>query len=155
VHFSLGLGESNIGDILMADQVALETARKAKRKRKRGGKVHVGPIISDVAGRTDEHAMNVPENSYVLPADIVSGLGEGNTAAGMKVIDRMFPLKRARGGSVPIMAAGGEIVLSPEQLKERFGDDMTKAHATMDAWVKHERNKLIGTLQKLPGPAQD
>lgn len=132
---------------------ALETARRAKRAR--GGGVHVGPIISEVAGRTDHHPMNVPENSYVVPADIVSGLGEGNTAAGMRVIDRMFPLKRAKGGSVPIMAAGGEVILSPDQLRERFGDDMTHAHATMDAWVKHERNKLIDTLQRLPGPAQD
>ena len=51
---------------------------------------HVGPITMAVGGRTDHIPMNVLEGSYVLPADIVSGLGEGNTLAGTKLIDNMF-----------------------------------------------------------------
>ena len=47
--------------------------------------VHVGPIHSAVAGRTDHLPMHVPSGAYVLPADIVSAMGEGNTAAGFKV----------------------------------------------------------------------
>lgn len=43
-----------------------------------------------VGGRTDHIPMNVLEGSYVLPADIVSGLGEGNTLAGSKILDNMF-----------------------------------------------------------------
>lgn len=51
---------------------------------------HYGIINMAVGGRTDHIPMNVLEGSYVLPADIVSGLGEGNTLAGSKIIDNMF-----------------------------------------------------------------
>lgn len=136
---------------------AMEIARKIRRAR--GGAVHVGPIISEVAGRTDHHNMNVPSGAYVVPADVTSGLGEGNTLSGMKVIEAMFPHPHANGGSVgepvPIAAAGGEVVLSPEQLKAKFGGDLDYAHKAMDAWVKHERKKIIKTMSKLPGPAKD
>ena len=132
--------------------VAMETARKA---RKRGGKVHVGPIIGDTGGRADKVAMDVPDGSYIVPADVVSGLGQGNTGAGLKTINKMFPVRKAKGGAVSIMAAHGETVISPEQLKERFGDDLDHAHAIMDHWVKQERQNIIKTMQELPGPAQD
>ena len=51
---------------------------------------HYGTINMAVGGRTDHIPMNVLEGSYVLPADIVSGLGEGNTLAGSKILDSMF-----------------------------------------------------------------
>lgn len=133
--------------------VALETARKTKRAK--GGKVHSGPIIGNTGGRADKVPLDVPNNSYVIPADIVSGLGQGNTEAGMKTINKLFPTRRAKGGAVSIMAAHGETVISPEQLEAKFGGDLKHAHAVMDAWVKHERQNLIKTLQELPGPAQD
>jgi len=138
--------------------VAMETARKARRKRADGGKVHVGPIISHVAGRTDHHDMNVPNGAFVIPADVVSGLGEGNSLAGMKVIEHMFPHPNGGGSSgepVPIAAAGGEVVLSPEQLTAKFGGDLDHAHKAMDAWVVHERKNIVKTMSKLPGPAKD
>lgn len=53
-------------------------------------KVHVGPIHSHVAGRTDHLNMHVRSGSYVLPADIVSSLGEGNTMTGFKVAKNLF-----------------------------------------------------------------
>lgn len=132
---------------------AMDIARRVKRAK--GGAVHVGPIKGHTGGRADKVPMHVPEGSYVVPADVVSGLGEGNTDAGQKAIAKMFPSHRARGGAVPIMAAHGETIISPEQLKARFGDDLDHAHAIMDEWVKHERAQLIETLQRLPGPAQD
>lgn len=48
------------------------------------------PINSEVPGRTDQIPASVPTGSYVLPADVVSGLGEGNTLAGAAVISRML-----------------------------------------------------------------
>lgn len=51
---------------------------------------HSGPIMSAVAGRTDHHPMNVKSGAYVLPADHVSSLGQGNTASGMAVLGHMF-----------------------------------------------------------------
>jgi hypothetical protein len=34
------------------------------------------------AGRTDTVPMNLPSGSHVIPADIISGLGQGNTLSG-------------------------------------------------------------------------
>lgn len=146
------------GDILM--NTALDTARRTK-KRKRGGKVkvHVGPIIGDTGGRADEVNMSVPSGAYIIPSDVISGLGGGNTLHGMKIIERMFPHPKgsygtSKGEPVPIAAAHGEVSISPEQLKAKFGD-VDHAHKIMDHWVVHERKNIINTMSKLPGPAQD
>lgn len=177
MHRTEHMGSRNLGDILMTD-AALTVARKARRqKRADGGAVHAGPIRSAVAGRTDHHPMNVESGCYVLPADHVSSLGQGNTESGFALVDHMFGppeggagrVKDARGRKgdrkaeggmvsqggdpVPIMAAGGEYVLSPEQIKRRFGD-IDHGHAALDAWVKANREAHIRTLEDLPGPAQ-
>lgn len=154
---------------------ALKVARDIKRaKRADGGAVHVGPIRSSVAGRTDHHPMDVESGSYVLPADHVSSLGEGNTESGFAVLDNMFGEggkrltksdksakgRRAEGGMVsengdpvPIMAAGGEYVVSPAAIERRFGS-LDAGHAALDQWVKANRENHIKTLSSLPGPAQ-
>ena len=49
-----------------------------------------GPISSPVAGRTDHIPMTVPNGSYVLPADHVNHLGQGNTAAGHARLNHAF-----------------------------------------------------------------
>lgn len=51
---------------------------------------HTGPVPSIVPGRTDRHNVSVPAGSYVLPADHVSSLGQGNTQAGYAILNRMF-----------------------------------------------------------------
>ena len=53
-------------------------------------KIHTGPIHSTVAGRTDHLPVHVPSGSYVIPADVISGMGEGNTNAGFKIMRRVF-----------------------------------------------------------------
>ena len=49
-----------------------------------------GLLDSSGYGRTDTLPINVPSGSYVLPADVVSGLGQGNTIAGAKMLDLVF-----------------------------------------------------------------
>jgi hypothetical protein len=49
-----------------------------------------GAILSSVPGRTDAHKTHVASGSYVIPADIVSGRGQGNTIAGAQTLTRMF-----------------------------------------------------------------
>lgn len=53
-------------------------------------KIHKGPIHSSVAGRTDHLPMHVESGSYVIPADIISAMGEGNSMAGFKVAKSIF-----------------------------------------------------------------
>ena len=124
--------------------------------------VHRGPIVSDIPGRTDHVPLAVTPGSYVIPADIVSALGEGNTAAGHKVLDEYFGpaedvSKFALGGlvrPVDILAAGGEHVLTPGQIVRVGGGSLRRGHEILDRFIKSKRSKTIKTLQKLPGPVK-
>lgn len=160
-------------------------------------KMHVGPIHSAVAGRTDHLPMHVPSGSYVIPADIISAMGEGNTIAGFKHMRRMFggqpygqgaqpygheggpygkasaPYDQAAGPygeslqggehhaaggrtqGVPIVAAGGEYVLSPHQVRQVGEGDLDLGHRVLDEFVKRKRAETVDTLKKLPGPKRD
>lgn len=150
---------------------ALDTARRMRAAGgpvETGSKVHVGPIHSDVAGRTDHLPVNVPSGSYVIPADIVSAMGEGNTMAGFKAAGIIFKtpehmkglphIRRAAGGSadtVPIVAAGGEYVISPEDVVYLGEGSLTNGHRMLDEFVKQYRAKTVKTLKALPGPRKD
>ena len=46
-----------------------------------------GFVGSTIPGRTDRHETDLPAGSYVLPADVVSGMGEGNSLAGAARMD--------------------------------------------------------------------
>lgn len=127
-------------------------------------KLHTGAIKAPVAGRTDHLPMHVPSGSYVIPADIVSAIGEGNTAHGFDIVDYMVKQRMASGGDVnemgsgdpvAIVAAGGEYVIPPEAVVGFGGGDMDAGHKALDEWVKFERANTIKTLQKLPPPKKD
>lgn len=163
--------------------IALETARRAKRAA--GGGVFEGPIVSEVPGRTDRHNMDVAAGSYVIPAESVSHLGENNTLAGLKHLKdigahgirklarsakgahdivRKHKLKRALGGAtgdeqtghpIPVVTAGGEHVMSPEEVKVIGDGDVTLGHRLLDNWVVENRKNHVKTLQKLEPPAKD
>lgn len=190
---------SNISEMIHAGHpqkqaiaAALETARRTKAEggpfsvreveyAKPAHMIHTGPIHSPVAGRTDHLPMNVKSGSYVIPADIISAMGEGNTMAGFKIARKMFSSKpysqakqpyaegeqpyaegkpygaRAAGGTTPveIVAAGGEYVIEPEDVMEIGGGDIDHGHEILDHFVKGYRAKTIATLKKLPGPKKD
>lgn len=117
-------------------------------------------------GRTDNIPVNVPNGAYVLPADILSGLGQGNTLAGVKTMDRVLQpiMRHVQGGErkrVPIIAAGGEFIIHPDVVAwvpVYFGDAKTpnlkKGHDMLDRFVKYTRAETHKTLGKLPGPAK-
>jgi hypothetical protein len=158
------VGPRNIGDILMPSDInsALDIARKIRR-RKDGGKVHVGPVVGDTGGRADKVETSVENGSYVIPSETISHLGENNTSAGMKVLERMFPnssarkikVKRAKGGAVPVAIADGEFVVSPADAKRIGGGDLDHGHKVLDNWVMQMRQDHIKTLQGLDPPVKD
>ena len=150
--------------------IALDVARKARSSHAFGGipagyaqggeiiQHHVGPIHSPVAGRTDHLPMHVPSGAYVIPADIISAMGEGNTMAGFKVANDIFgeqPTGRSDGEAVPIVAAGGEYVIHPEKVAELAKGDLDHGHRILDSFVKKMRAKTVATLKALPGPKRD
>ena len=164
---------------------ALAIAYSVRRQnRADGGQVFEGPIVSDVPGRTDNHPMAVAAGSYVIPAEGVSNLGENNTLAGLSRLKKIGApglrkmvhgapgarnvlskhRRRAAGGRTPppqtgqpieINAAGGEHVLTPEEVSVIGDGDVILGHALLDNWVMQNRKNHIRTLQKLPGPAKD
>lgn len=120
-------------------------------------KVWVGPIPSNVCGRTDHLPVNTPSGAYVLPADIVSGLGESNTIAGFDTLTRYFGRQVYDGGELTeVVVAGGEYILAPQTVANRVGGgDLQNGHDVMDEFVKEYRAKTIKTLKALPGPRRD
>lgn len=151
---------------------------KIKKFKAHAPKMHVGPIHSPVAGRTDHLPMQVPSGSYVIPADIISAMGEGNTVAGFKVAKSLFsagfygsgspygatglpygmpsPHKAAGGAAtVPIVAAGGEFVIKPEDVTAIGHGNLDDGHRTLDHFVKQFRKKTVKVLSNLPGPKRD
>lgn len=162
--------------------IALDIARRAKRERAEGGKVFEGPIVSAVPGRTDRHPIEVASGSYVLPSETISHLGENNTLAGLERLKKLGAqgLKRmvrscggaadilrkhkAKGGSVgtngaghaiPVIVAGGEHVLSPQEVAIIGEGDVELGHRLLDNWVMKNRRDHISTLSKLKPPAKD
>lgn len=164
---------SNISELVhsgrpqkQAIAIALDTARRGRASGGMNRKVFHGPIVTPIPGRTDRLPIHVYSGSYVIPADIVSGLGEGNTLAGYEAIKRMFGhhLKAKYGlrGSfhedrevVPVIVAGGEYILTPDEVEAAGDGDLDAGHAVLDAFVKSQRRALRKKLSKLPGPAQD
>jgi hypothetical protein len=126
-----------------------------------GGAVHEGPITErNDGGRTDTYETDVRQASYVVPSDIVSALGQGDTNAGYRVLTHMFgphaPGHAAPGErTVPIVAAGGEFIIGPEAVARVGRGDIKAGHDALDAWVRVERRKNIQKLRRLPGPSRD
>lgn len=158
---------SNIAEMIRAghphDQSVAAALSNARKTRAEGGalqadeKIHVGPIHSPVAGRTDHLPINVPSGSYVLPADIISAMGEGNTMAGFRVANKVFGMQEA-GDEPPteVVVAGGEYIISPENVASRVGGgDLNIGHRNLDGFVLKYRDLTVQTLKKLPGPKKD
>ncbi len=152
------------------------------RQAERGMTHESGLLNSAVPGRTDQLNKLVPAGAYVIPADVVSGLGEGNTMAGANVMQRVLgtgphgiplphmgghmgppsapaPYKEPRasggqatGGHVPVVLAGGEFCVHPDDVKRIGGGNIKKGHRILDAFVLHARKQTIKDLKGLKGP---
>jgi len=136
--------------------IALSVARRAHKAD--GGGVFSGFIPGTTGGRTDNKPINVESGAYVIPADVLSGLGEGNSHAGAAALHKMFgmDITKADGGPVgeptPIVAASGEMVVPPGAVAGVGGGDVERGHKVLDALVLHVRKKTIKKLKSLPKP---
>lgn len=112
-----------------------------------GGEV-LGGVRGPTGGRADMLPVDVPAGSYVIPADVVGALGEGNTEAGMTKLEGYFGRSRkAAGGEVvPILISHGEFVVGPEGVAKVGGAE------ALDRFVTETRNAFAEHLRKLPGP---
>ncbi|WP_421696939.1 hypothetical protein [Ancylobacter sp.] len=167
---------TNIREMMRAghpQKQAVAAALAQYRKRAEGGiapdaaasggiAAPVGLIHDPTPGRTDRLPMVVGSDSYVIPADVVSGLGQGNTMAGAQLLDQILqnsPQPRARGGSVDkdgveIIAAGGEYVVPPDAVERLGGGDRKQGHKVLDGMVRNIRKQVISHMKALPGPVK-
>jgi len=63
-------------------------------------------------------------------------------------------LKRAKGGDTgkaPVVLAGGEHTISPQQIIAKFGS-LRRGHKILDHWVVLQRQKIAKEMLKLPPP---
>jgi hypothetical protein len=156
-----------------------------------------GLVASATPGRKDVVPLSVASGSYVVPADVVSGISEGNTLAGAGHLEAAMhtgpggiPLSPmharstiphppsvahlASGGmaggkmprmvhphewanrqvpdGIPVMVAGGEYILGPDDVKHIGDGDITRGHDKLDQFVLHARSKNLRATAKLPGP---
>lgn len=125
-----------------------------------------GLLTSDVPGRTDRLPITVAPHSYIVPADVVSGFGQGNTQAGANMLNQIFSghvgaARKAAGGAVlqngmvPIIAAGGEYVIHPKVVESVGGGDADRGHEILDKMVRARRKLVAQQLMSLPGPKRD
>lgn len=131
---------SNISEMREAghphDQAVAAALSTAREGMKRGGmkktKVHKGPIHSTVAGRTDHLPMHVASGSYVIPADIISAMGEGNSMAGFKVAKSIFSVHGPYDQGEGMPYGGGEMPYGqPAPHKAGGGNVSIKGGGTM------------------------
>src|ERR1700733_3318070 len=156
-----------------------------------------GLVASATPGRRDVIPLSVASGSYVVPADVVSGISEGNTLAGARHLEAAMstgpgglPLSHmvthstmphppsvahlAHGGmadgqmprmvhprewanrdvpnGIPVIVAGGEYILSPDQVRHIGDGDLTRGHDKLDQLVLHARARNVRATAKLPGP---
>ena len=142
-----------------------------------------GLLNSPVPGRTDQLPTSVASNSHVIPADVIAGLGQGNTLAGSNIMEHILktgpwattnmPLRHGRGvPSAPrafhpqakkggaehkptkIIAAGGEYLIEPDIVRAIGGGDIDKGHKLLDNMIRTIRKQVAKQMLKLPGPKQ-
>ena len=110
-----------------------------------------GAIDGNHGGREDTRAVTLPEGGYVIPADIVAALGDGNTAAGFEKLTKRFGSKKRQnmrhGGGIKASVSDGEFVVSPDQIGKIPG-----GHDALDNFVKQVRQHNIRKLASLPDP---
>ena len=65
----------------------------------------IGAINTATPGRADAHPTHVPKGSYVMSAEDVAHLGDGNTLAGQQTLAKMFlPVQAQANSQIAMMA---------------------------------------------------
>lgn len=100
-----------------------------------------GMIKSTIPGRTDKIPMSVPTGSYIIPADIPSALGQGNTEAGGQIMSKMFTSgpygtslmkgSRNRGGGSRLPP--NQSMMRHPSIRRRFADGGKSDHVQIIA----------------------
>ena len=88
---------------------------------------HAGYIPGAEGGRSDTKPMSVKRGAYILPADTLSAVGDGNSIAGAAKMSKMFNMDAAPYGAgkprikgTPLRVKGVSRTARP--IRQRFDD---------------------------------
>lgn len=132
----------NIHDMQAAghphDQAVAAALRQARESYAPGGSVaappwfvrnearqmgtHSGFINSVVPGRTDRHPMSVRGGSYVVPADTLSSIGQGNSMAGAAKLSSMLKMGPYGTPAAHVAAPHVGIPKAVSAVRQKFAD---------------------------------
>lgn len=126
----------------------------------RGGFVH-----SKSAGRADSVKTKVPADTYIMPADVVAALGQGNSLHGAHVLDHTVRRLHARPQlagsgrlprnpkpSVDVALSGGEYRIPPSAVAAIGRGSVDAGAGHLDRLVVGLRHKFAQHLHTLPPP---
>lgn len=87
-----GIGHYAAGGPLggLSPSVAMPSWAREEERDSTQGEGQTGFLNSVTAGRTDRLPLAVAADSHVIPADVVSGLGQGNSLGGAAVLNAAF-----------------------------------------------------------------
>ena len=105
-----------------------------------------GLVMGTTPGNDDKISAEVPENSYVFPATVVSAIGGGNTMAGAAYLDAWWQHHAAAMPDLKMPAyavklSAGEYVIHANHVAAIGGGDIAKGHKVLDAMAKNARAK--------------
>ncbi len=112
-----------------------------------GGRTRSGLIAGSTPGRADAVPSGLEEGAHVIPADVVSAAGDGNTSAGALAIGRRFGVlpgpAMMNGGEVPALTSDGEFYFAPEDVKAAGG------HGALQRFTDKTRASYAKKLKNL------
>lgn len=146
-------------DLPAITRASIKRAKMVKPKAPKGPKMGLGAMRGSTGGRSDKLPVKAPKGAFVVPADVVSALGEGNSAAGLDILSNKFSTSVAgpktqgmADGGVPIVVSDGEFIVSPADVKSVGGGNMDYGHEILNAFCTKTRADNIRHLNSLPEP---
>jgi len=146
-----------------------QMTKPPKLTMKGGGEVDKpsshGLLTGSTPGRADKINTSVRDNTFIIPAHVVSALGAGNTMAGAAKLDKMFPTiskspKSKKDGGRPhqkhdhvkVALSDGEYRVPPECVLAVGKGDMARGHRLLKMACEHITNKAAEQLKHMPKP---
>lgn len=84
------MADGGIGLANMEDPARLNPSFIRQQAQPQGNPFTHGMLNSPVPGRTDQLPITVMGGSHVIPADVIAGLGQGNSLAGSNVFEHIL-----------------------------------------------------------------
>lgn len=155
-----------------------------RREAADSGHVPAGLIHGPSGGRADAVPMMLAPHSHVIPADVVSGWGQGNTSAGAGNLQHALstgpfgtslPKVPVRGpkmtaprlphlasggvpkeqGGIHTLVSDGELIVPPHDVHRIGHGDFKAGHDWLDRMIVDSRRQITRHQRSLPPPVKE